>query len=99
MRITVGGNLIYYPDKLTTQTANLITTKIMQTSTISTKETRYVCGDIKSFFLKTPLDQLEYMKMPMKFFPKEFKGTYNLKSKATNGYIYMEIAKGRCRIP
>ena len=36
VRITVGGNLINYPGELTTQTADLTTTKILWNSTIST---------------------------------------------------------------
>eukprot|EP00804_Cyclotella_cryptica_P007867 CCRYP_001435-RA/>CCRYP_001435-RA protein AED:0.47 eAED:0.47 QI:0/-1/0/1/-1/1/1/0/150 len=36
VRITVGGNLINYPQELTTCTANLTTAKILWNSTIST---------------------------------------------------------------
>ena len=41
VRITVGVNLVDYPGKLTTYTANLTTTKIMWNNVISTEDPRY----------------------------------------------------------
>ena len=57
LRITMGGNLIDYPDELTTRTADLTTTKILWNSVISTPEAKYMCADIKSVYLETPLDR------------------------------------------
>ena len=54
VRITVGGNLIDYPDELTTCTADLTTTKLLWNSVISTPDAKYMCADIKSFYLETP---------------------------------------------
>ena len=65
VRNTMGGNLIEYPGKLTTRIADLTTTKLLWNSTISTPGARYMCVDIKSFYLETPLDRYEYMKMPL----------------------------------
>ena len=62
VRITAGGNLIVYPDELTTRTADLITTKIMWNSVLSTQGARYMCINIKNMYLATPLDRYEYMK-------------------------------------
>ncbi len=76
--ITVSGNLIDYPDEVTTRLANLTTTKLMWNSVISTPDARYCCVDIKSFYIETPLDHTEYMRMPIKLFTKEFQGPYNL---------------------
>ena len=69
VRITVGGNLIDYPGKLTTQTADLTTTKVMWNSITSTEGAKYMTADIKSFYLETPLDRFEYMKMDLNMFP------------------------------
>ena len=55
VRITVGGSLIDYPDELSTRTADLITTKILWKSVISTPDANSMCADIKSFTLKLPL--------------------------------------------
>ena len=54
VRITAGGNLINYPFELTTQTANITTSKIMWNSTISTRGARYMCADAGNLYLATP---------------------------------------------
>ena len=46
VRITVGGNLIIYPGKLTTRTADITTSKILRNSALSTKNAKYMCLDI-----------------------------------------------------
>ena len=99
VRITVGGNLIDYPYELTTRTADLTTTKVMWNSVISTPGARYICADAKNFYLNTPLDRYEYMKMPIKLIPQEFIDLYDLASKAKNGYVYMEIQRGMYGLP
>ncbi len=62
--ITAGGNLIKYPGKLLTRTANLTTSKLMWNSVLNTKDAKYMCLNIKKFYLSAPLDQYKYMKMP-----------------------------------
>ena len=99
VRITVGGNLIDYPDELTTRTADLTTTKLLWNSVISTPEAKYMCADIKSFYLETPLDRYEYMKMKLDMIPQEFRNEYNLDAKAKDGYVFMEIQKGMYGLP
>ena len=99
MRITVGGNLIDYPGELTTRTADLTTTKLLWNSVISTPGARYSTVDIKSFYLETPLDRFEYMKMSMDLIPDEFADAYGLHEKAKDGYVYMEIRKGMYGLP
>ena len=78
VRITAGGSLISYPNELTTQTADLITTKIMWNSVIPTPEARYACVDIDNMYLATPMDRPEYIHIPVKLIPKEFMDEYNL---------------------
>ena len=87
----VGGNLIDYPFELTTQTADLTTSKVMWNSVISTRDARYACADVKNFYLCTPLDRYEYMRMPINLIPQEFIDLYDLAPKVKNGYVYMEI--------
>ena len=99
VRITVGGNLIDYPGELTTRTADLTTTKLMWNSVISTEGAKYMTADIKSFYLETPLDRFEYMKMDLNLFPQEFRDEYNLDAIAKNGHVFMEIRKGMYGLP
>jgi hypothetical protein len=54
--ITVGGNLINYPYKLTTQTADMVSSKIMCNSVISMLNAKFGGANIKNMYLKTPLD-------------------------------------------
>jgi hypothetical protein len=42
-------------------------------------------------YLETPLDQYEYMKMPIALLPADIIDHYNLRKKAIDGYVYMEI--------
>ncbi len=50
-------------------------------------------------YLKTPLDQYEYMQMLLKLFPDDIIDHYNLHEKALNGYVYMEIWRGMSGLP
>ena len=43
VRITVRGNLIKYPGELKTRTTDVMTTKVMWNSVISTRNARYMC--------------------------------------------------------
>ena len=97
--ITAGGNLINYPGKLTTQTADLTTSKLMWNSVLSTKGTKYMCLDIKNFYLTAPLDRYEYMKMPLSLFPAWTKEQYNLDKLAKNGFVYLEMRRAVWGLP
>jgi hypothetical protein len=70
IHITVGGNLINYPGKLSTQTANRTTSKLMRNSVLSIEDAKYMFLDIKNFNLTAPLDHFERMKMPIALFPE-----------------------------
>eukprot|EP00957_Ditylum_brightwellii_P105892 8076206-Ditylum_brightwellii.AAC.2 len=94
VQITVGGNLINYPGDVTTSTADLITTKLLWNSVLSTPGLWYVCIDIKNFYLETPMECKEYMQMPAHLIPQEFFNEYDMHNKIHNGYIYLEIGKG-----
>jgi hypothetical protein len=76
-----GGNLINYPGELTTKT-DLTTSKLMWNSVLSTKGAKYMCLDIKNFYLTAPLDRFEYMKMPISLFPSWSHEQYNLDTNA-----------------
>ncbi len=78
VRITVGGNLINYPFELATCTADMISSKILWNSVISTKDTCFAGADIKNMYLETPLDQFEYMKIPIALLPDNIIKHYQL---------------------
>lgn len=93
VRITAGGNLITTPEEVTTRTADLVTTKILWNSVLSTPDAKYACFDIKSFFLTAPLDRYEYMKMPIDVFPEHTIAQYNLRDKVKGGFVYLECRR------
>jgi hypothetical protein len=99
VHLTASGNLINYPGELTTQTADLTTTKLLWNSVISANDAKYLCLDIKNFYLGTPLDHFEYMKMPIDIFPQAIVDQYNLRQHVKNGFIYLEIRKAIYGLP
>jgi hypothetical protein len=95
----VGGNLIDYLFELTTHTADMVSSKILWNSVISTKDARFAGANIKNMYLKTPLDRYEYMKIPIALFSTDIIEHYRLNEKVLNGYVYMEIQKGMYGLP
>ena len=79
--MTVGGNLIDYPFEFTTHTANMVSSKILWNSVISTKGAHFAGANTKNMYLETPLDRFEYMKMPITLFPAKIIAPYNLNEK------------------
>ena len=51
MRLTVGGNRINFPGNCGTLTADMLTTKILLSSIISTHGARLMTIDVKNFYL------------------------------------------------
>ena len=94
MKITAGGNLINYPFELTTQIDDITALKTMWNFTISTRGARYMCTNAGNFYLATPLDCAEYMKIPVELVPQEFIDAKNLASNIKNSCIYMNIIRG-----
>jgi hypothetical protein len=56
VRITVGCNLINYPYKITTRTANMVSAKIMWNSMVSIPGAKFGGTNIKNMYLEMPLD-------------------------------------------
>jgi hypothetical protein len=99
-RITVGGNLIFYPGPVRTDTADLTTCKILWNSILSTPSTRFMCIDVKIFYLNTPLDCPEYIHFYINDIPDEsLHFTIFATLCMTTSYVYSEINKGMYGLP
>jgi hypothetical protein len=61
IRWTAGGDRVDYPGDTSTKTADLTTVKWHVNSVISTDGARYMTGDLKDFYLGTPMEHYEYM--------------------------------------
>jgi hypothetical protein len=99
IRITAGGNLINYPGELSKRTVDLTTSKLMWNSVLSTDDARYMCLDIKNFYLSAPLDRFEYMKIPLTLFPQWTVNQYKLNTHALNGFVYLEMRRAVWGLP
>ena len=77
-RITVGGNNIKYAEDISTPTAHLETAKMLFNSVLSRKNAKFMSIDISNFYLMTPLDKYEYLRMHMKTISQEIIKEYNL---------------------
>ena len=71
----------------------------MWNSVLSTKDAKYMCLDIKNFYLTAPLDRFEYMKMPIGLFPTWIVDQYELKKHVLNGFIYLEMRRAVWGLP
>jgi hypothetical protein len=99
VRLSMGGKLIQYPGDVSTCSADLTTSKCLSNRTISTEGTKYMCLDVKSFYLGTPMDSFEYMRIPLKLIPQEIIAEYNLLSLVSDGHVYVEVQKGMYGLP
>jgi hypothetical protein len=71
-RLTVGGNLITdYTGETSTDTAGLELIKLHWLSVLSTKNAKYMTMDIGNFYLNSPLDRFEYMRINISDVPLE----------------------------
>jgi len=68
-------------------------------SIISTPGSRYMCLDIESFYLGTPMVRFKYMKIPIDVFPPATIAQYNLHQHTHNGFVYLEVRKAIYGLP
>ena len=86
-RLTVGGNQIKYPGNVSTPTAAITTANLAINSTISTLRAHYMCCDLGNFYLGTPLDRYEYIRLSTNISPQKIIDAYNLLGLVQNGYV------------
>ena len=70
-RLTVGGDRITCLYNVSTPTADLPTIKILWNFVLSTPGAKYFTLDISNFYLVTPMDRPEYMRISFKIIPQE----------------------------
>jgi hypothetical protein len=73
---------------------------MIMNSVISTKGARCMMIDLKDFYLNTPMERPEYMRLKLSDIPEEIIVQYKLRDIATpEGYVYSEITKGMYGLP
>ena len=98
-RLTVGGNLIDYPGYFSTTTSDLTTMKFHVNSANSDVKLRYMCMNVKYFYLNNMMNGAEYIMIQISMIPQEFVDKFNLQEKLHNGYIYARVTKGMYGLP
>ena len=93
-RLTVGGDKLPYNGPTSTEIADITTAKLVVNSTISTPQARFVVFDIKNFYLGTPMQDYEYIRLHISILPDEIINKYRLRQIMDEGsWVYLEIKK------
>ena len=70
----------------------MLLVKIMLNSVISTPGAKFMSIDIKNFYLATPMDRYEYLKLKLCDIPAEIINEYGLRNIATpDESVYVEV--------
>ena len=69
-RLVVGGDKIKSTIDCGTPTADLFTVKLLLNSVVSTEGSKFFTLDIKNFYLNTPMERFEYMRLKMEDIPE-----------------------------
>ena len=77
-RITVSGSQICYPGDVGTPTGPLYLIKLIINSVLSRRNARFFSFDLKNFYLQTPMEQSEYVRIKFSDIPQEFVKEYDL---------------------
>ena len=78
-RFTVGGGKIDYPGDLATPMTDILISKSLFNSIISTKGARFMTIDISNFYLMTPLKPPEHIRINLRDIPGDIIEEYKLK--------------------
>ncbi len=98
-RLTVGANLIDYPWKVATPTADLTTAQFLFNSVISTTGACLLTPDIKNFYLNTHMTCPKFIHLKYDLLQQEIVNACGLAPKELDAWIYVRIEKGMHRLP
>ena len=96
VRVVVGGDRLTYGEDAGSPATDLLETKLLINSTISDadKGAKFLSSDLKDYFLGSPMQQPEYMKVHISKFSTDIIEQYNLQQKMDDkGYVYIKINK------
>ena len=93
-RITIGGNTIAYLGDTGTKTGSLELVKGVFNSVCSQKNVKFLTADLANFYLETPLNCPEYVRIRINQVPQEFIDKYNIEQYSHNSWVYFKITKG-----
>jgi hypothetical protein len=94
VRGTYGGNISDYLGPKSAMTADMVSIKLLLNAVLAKKGRRFMTLDIKDFYLGTPMDRKEYMKIAVDQFPEEARAQFINPGMVKNGHVLVEINKG-----
>ena len=62
-----------YQGEVSTKTAGLTTINLLLNSVVSSIWAKFMRADVKNLYLNTPMEEPEYMKIPVRIVPDEIK--------------------------
>ena len=98
VRGTAGGDKVEYMGDVRAATADMPTVKILLNAVVS-EDAHWMTADIKDFYLGTPMDIPEYMRVQRKHIPSATQDYFNLKEKFANDSVMVKINKGMYGLP
>jgi hypothetical protein len=80
---------VHYDGDVSTKTADLTTVKTMLNSVKSTPNDRFMTGDIKDFYLETPMEAKDYayMRITVTAIPNSIMTKYKLAALIHKGFV------------
>ena len=96
VRLTCGGDKLDYPGDPSSPAVSMLNAKLHINSTISraNEGAKYMCIDIKNFYLGTPMSYFQYMRIHKQYIPQEVLDEYPEIEFDHNGYAIVEIRRG-----
>ena len=99
IRITIAGGHILDPFDVSTSTGYLELVKLMINSILSWLNTLFTAFDNKNFYLDTPMENPEYVRINLEYIPQEFIKEYHLLENKCHGWVYFELVRGCYWLP
>jgi len=84
---------------VSTPTVDLPTINMLWNLVLSSPKAKFITMDVANFYLGTPMERPEYMRLPFKITPQEIIKKYDLEQKGEDGLVYVKILKGMYGLP
>ncbi len=96
----MGGDCIDFPRNKSTPTTDVTTAKLLFNSTIFTPFALFYGINLANFYLNTPMERYEYMRLRLDILPQEIVDKYNLnKIVVSNGWIWQNLQEDMYGLP
>ena len=87
------------PFDVYTPTFSLELFNMMINSVLSRQNARFAAFDLKNFYLDTPMENPEHVRVKLEDIPQEFIEEYHLLDNERHRWVYFEIVRGCYRLP